>query len=286
MNRLKTMMLLAALTALFIWIGQALGGQRGMIMALIFAGLMNFVSYWFSDKIVLAMYGAKEISESEGPELYALVRNLTQRSSLPMPKIYMIPQDTPNAFATGRNPEHAAIAVTSGIMSLLNRDELEGVIGHELSHVKNHDTLISTTAATIAGALSMLAHMAMWGAMMGGGRSRDDDRGGNPLVLLVGLIVAPLAASLIQMAISRSREFLADESGASMTGNPLALAGALKKIESFAKRIPLQGGTPAMAHLFIINPLKAGGMVRLFSTHPSTEERVQRLERMTLGPIS
>ena len=280
------MMLLAALTALFIWIGQALGGQRGMIMALIFAGLMNFVSYWFSDKIVLAMYGAKEISESEGPELYALVRNLTQRSSLPMPKIYMIPQDTPNAFATGRNPEHAAIAVTSGIMSLLNRDELEGVIGHELSHVKNHDTLISTTAATIAGALSMLAHMAMWGAMMGGGRSRDDDRGGNPLVLLVGLIVAPLAASLIQMAISRSREFLADESGASMTGNPLALAGALKKIESFAKRIPLQGGTPAMAHLFIINPLKAGGMVRLFSTHPSTEERVQRLERMTLGPIS
>src|SRR5258706_5885958 len=255
MNRLKTMMLLATLTALFLWVGQSLGGQNGLIFALVFAGIFNFGSYWFSDKIVLAMYGAKELSESDAPEVHSVVRNLSTHFNIPTPRVYLIPQETPNAFATGRNPSHAAVAVTEGIMRLLTRNEMESVLAHELGPVINRDTLVSTMAATIAGALSHLANMAMWGMMFGGrGSSRDDDRGGNPLTGLIGLILAPIAATLIQLAISRSREYLADETSAATTNKPLALASALQKLESWKKQIPMVGGSPATAHLFIINP--------------------------------
>lgn len=286
MNRLKTVILLATLTALFLWIGQQLGGPAGFRFALIFAFIMNFGSYWFSDKIVLRMYGAQPITESDAPELFSTVRNLATKMNIPMPKVYLIPQESPNAFATGRNPEHAAVAVTGGIMRLLSREELEGVLAHELGHVKNRDTLISTIAATIAGALSHLANMAMWGMMWGGGRRDSEDRGGgHPLIGLLGIVLAPIAASLIQLAISRSREFMADETGANLTGNPLALAGALKKIEGWKREVPLEGGTPATAHLFIINPFSSEGLAHLFSTHPSTTERVRRLEEMAYrGP--
>ncbi|MCG3205600.1 MAG: Protease HtpX [Elusimicrobia bacterium] len=284
MNRIKTLMLLAALTALFMWVGQLLGGQQGMVFALVFAALMNFGAYWFSDKIVLRMYNAQPADESSAPELYSVVRNLAAKVNMPMPKVYVIPQESPNAFATGRNPENAAVAATVGLLSMLNRDELEGVLAHELAHVKNRDTLISTLAATIAGALSHLTNMAMWGMMLGGGRSRDD-RGGHPLIALLGIIIAPMAALLIQMAISRSREFLADESGAGFSGNPLALASALKKIEAWKKQIPMTTATPATAHMFIINPFSGHGMAHLFSTHPATAERVRRLEELAYrGP--
>lgn len=278
-------MLLATLTALFLYIGQALGGQNGLMFALFFAGIMNVGAYWFSDKIVLRMYRAQEVSPSESPELYSIVQNLAMRMSIPMPKVYIIPEEAPNAFATGRNPDHAAVAATAGILRLLDKTELEGVLAHELGHVKNRDTLISTIAATLAGALSHLANMAMWGHMLGGGRSRDDDNGGHPLVGLLGLVLAPLAASLIQMAISRSREFLADETGGRLTGNPLALASALKKIDAWKQRIPMMQGSPSTAHLFIINPFSGQGMAHLFSTHPATAERVKRLEKMAMeGP--
>ncbi|MFP5263809.1 MAG: zinc metalloprotease HtpX [Blastocatellia bacterium] len=279
MNRLKTTVLLAALTALMLWVGQALGGQAGLVVALVFAGLTNFASYWWSDKIVLRMYGAQELSQSKAPELYSIVRELASREGLPMPRVYLIPEETPNAFATGRNPEHAAVAVTAGITRLLSREELAAVLAHELGHVRNRDTLITTVAATIAGALSMLANMAMWGMMLGG-RSADDEDGGSPLAGLVGVIVAPIAAALIQMSISRSREFLADESGARLSGNPLALASALRKIEEWSRRVPLASGSPATAHMFIINPFAGMSMARMFSTHPSTEARVERLEAM------
>jgi heat shock protein HtpX len=239
--------------------------------------VMNFVAYWWSDKIVLRMYGAQEIDEAQAPELFGVVRRLAQRARIPMPRVYLIPEETPNAFATGRNPQNAAVAVTEGIMRLLDREELEGVLAHELSHVQNRDTLIMTVAATLAGALSHLANMAMWGAMFGG---RDDDEGGHPLGGLLGILIAPLAATLIQMAISRSREFLADEHGAHISGNPLALASALRKIEAWSQRIPMTAGSPATAHLFIINPFSGGGLVRLFSTHPSTEERIARLQAL------
>ncbi len=286
MNRLKTLMLLAAMTALLLWIGQALGGQQGLVFALVFATILNFGSYWFSDKIVLRMYNAQPADENNAPELYSVVRNLAAKINMPMPKVYLIPQEAPNAFATGRNPENAAVAATVGLLEMLNRDELEGVLAHELGHVANRDTLISTLAATIAGALSHLANMAMWGMMFSGGRGRDDDRGGNPLVGLIGIVIAPIAAMLIQMAISRSREFLADESGAHYTGNPLALASALKKIEGWKKQIPMTAGSPATAHLFIINPFSGHGMANLFSTHPATAERVKRLEEMAYrGPV-
>ena len=230
MNRFKTMVLLATLTALFLLVGQALGGRGGLMLALALAGVMNFVAYWWSDKIVLRMYGAQEIGEAQAPELFALVRRLAQQAQIPMPRVYMIPEETPNAFATGRNPQNAAVAVTEGILRLLDREELAGVLAHELGHVQNRDTLIMTVAATLAGALSHLANMAMWGAMFGG-RSSDDE-GGNPLAGLLGIIMAPIAATLIQMAISRSREFLADEHGARLSGQPLALASALRKIEA------------------------------------------------------
>jgi len=279
MNRFKTMLLLATLTALLLLVGQALGGRGGLMIALVFAGVMNFAAYWWSDKIVLRMYGAQEIGAAQAPELFALVRQLAQRAQIPMPRVYLIPEETPNAFATGRNPQNAAVAVTEGILRLLDREELAGVLAHELGHVHNRDTLIMTVAATLAGALSHLANMAMWGAMFGG-RSSSDDEGGNPLAGLLGIIMAPIAASLIQMAISRSREFLADEHGARLSGQPLALASALRKIESWSQRIPMTAGSPATAHLFIINPFSGGGLVRLFSTHPSTEERIARLQAM------
>jgi heat shock protein HtpX len=225
------------------------------------------------------MYRAQEISESDAPDLFRIVREIAQRSGIPMPKVYIIPEETPNAFATGRNPQHAAVAVTQGILRLLSPEELQGVLAHELGHVRHRDTLIMTVAATIAGALSYLAHMAMWGAMFGG-RSDDDDDGGSPLGGLLAIIIAPIAAALIQMAISRSREYMADEEGARLSGNPLALASALRKIEAWSQRIPIHSGTPATAHLFIINPFSAGGLRTLFSTHPSTEDRIRRLEEM------
>jgi len=281
MNRTKTMMLLAVLTALVLFVGQALGGQTGLVIALLFAGVMNFVSYWWSDKIVLRMYGAQEINEREAPELFRLVQDLTARAGLPMPKVYIIPEETPNAFATGRNPQHAAVAVTEGLLRMLDRRELAGVLAHELAHVQNRDTLIMTVAAAIGGALSMLANMAMWGSLFGGA-SDDEDEGGGLVGGLIGILVAPIAASMIQSAISRSREFMADEAGARISGDPLALASALRKIEGWSQQVPMHSGSPAMAHLFIINPFGglSGGMLRLFSTHPSTADRIARLETM------
>ena len=287
MNRTKTMLLMAALTSLVVFIGYALGGQTGLVLALLVAGAMNFASYWWSDKIVLRMYGAQEISERDAPELFRLVSDLTSRADMPMPKVYIIPEDTPNAFATGRNPQHAAVAVTKGLLRMLDRRELAGVLAHELAHVKNRDTLVMTVAASIGGALSMLANMAMWSSLFGSS-SDDDEESSGLMGGLLGIIVAPIAASLIQMAISRSREFLADEAGAQMTGDPLALASALRKIESWSQQLPMHSGNPAMAHLFIINPfggMSASGLLRLFSTHPSTEDRVSRLETLARASI-
>jgi heat shock protein HtpX len=284
MNGFRTTILLAALTALVVWIGQMVGGPNGAVLALIIAGAMNFFSYWFSDKIVLKMYGAQEITANDDPELYGLVQDLTTRAGLPMPRVYIIPEETPNAFATGRNPEHAAVAVTQGIRRILNKRELAGVLGHELSHVKHRDILISSIAATLAGAISYLAYMAQWGMMFGGGRDREEGGGGgNILSLLFMMIVAPLAAMLIQMAVSRSREYGADDGGAKVTGDPLALASALRKLQMGAQNIPLQvndATANATAHMFIVNPLTGGGLANLFSTHPPMEERIARLEAM------
>jgi heat shock protein HtpX len=284
MNRLRTTILLAALTALVVWIGHMVGGPNGAVLALIMAGAMNFFSYWFSDKIVLKMYGAQEITANDDPELYGLVQDLAARAGLPMPRVYVIPEETPNAFATGRNPQHAAVAVTQGIRRILNKRELAGVLGHELSHVKHRDILVSTIAATLAGAISYLAYMAQWGMMFGGGRDRDEGGGGgNILSLLFMMIVAPIAAMLIQMAVSRSREYMADDGGAKVTGDPLALASALRKLHMGAQNIPLQTNpatASATAHMFIVNPLTGGGLANLFSTHPPMEERIARLEAM------
>ena len=285
MNGFRTTILLAALTALVVWIGQMFGGPNGAVIALLFAGAMNFFSYWFSDKIVLKMYRAQEISANEDPELYGIVQELAARGGLPMPKVYIIPEETPNAFATGRNPEHAAVAVTQGIRRILNKRELAGVLGHELTHVKNRDILISSIAATLAGAITYLAHMAQFAAMFGG-RSRDDEEGGGGgiLGLLFMMIVAPMAAMLIQMAVSRSREYMADAGGAKISGDPLALAGALRKLEMAAQNIPLQvsdATAKSTAHMFIVSPFSGGGLVNLFSTHPAMEERIARLEAMS-----
>jgi heat shock protein HtpX len=283
MNGFRTTILLAALTALVVWIGQMFGGTNGAVLALVIAGAMNFFSYWFSDKIVLRMYGAQEITQSDDPELFSIVRELTVRDGLPMPKVYIIPEETPNAFATGRNPEHAAVAVTHGIRRILDRRELAGVLGHELSHVKHRDILISSIAATLAGAISYLAQMAQWAAIFGGG-SRDREEGGSNIFgLLFMMIVAPIAAMLIQMAVSRSREYSADEGGAKVSGDPLALASALRKLQMGAQNIPLQvsdATANSTAHMFIMNPLTGGGLASLFSTHPPTEERIARLEAM------
>jgi len=278
MNQFKTFLLMLVLTALFILVGSAIGGKNGAVYAFVFAALMNFFAYWFSDKIVLRMYGAQEVSQSEAPELYGVVAELTNKASLPMPRVYMIENDTPNAFATGRNPEHAAVAVTTGILRILSKEELMGVIGHELSHIRHRDILISTMAATIAGAISMLASMARWGAIFGVGRDDEEGGGGNIVFVLLFTMVASVAAMLIQMAISRSREYLADEGGAHLS-HPLSLAKALGKLEVAAQRIPMEAN-PSTAHMFIVNPLRRGGILSLFSTHPPIEERIARLEEM------
>jgi heat shock protein HtpX len=274
-------MLMALMTALLVFVGNLLGGQSGMIMAFVIAIVMNFGSYWFSDKIVLKMYGGQELTQADSPELYQMVQELTQKAGLPMPKLYMIRGEQPNAFATGRNPEHAAVAVTEGITRLLSRDELRGVLSHELTHVKHRDILVGTVAATMAGAISMIAQMGQMAAMFGGGRS-SNDREGSGLGGLLMVLVAPIAAMLIQMAISRSREYMADEGGAEISGSPMSLANALRKLQTGARQIPMNA-SPSTAHMFIVNPLSAGGLRSLFSTHPPMEERIARLEAMAAG---
>lgn len=278
MNHIKTLVLLVLLTLILVWAGAAFGGKQGMTIALIFALGMNFFAYWFSDKIVLRMYGAREVTEIEAPELYGIVRRLAQKAGMPMPRVYIIEEDQPNAFATGRNPSHAAVAVTTGIMRILNQEELAGVIGHELSHIRHRDILVSTIAATIAGAISYLAQMAQWAAFFG---HRDDEEGGNPIAALIMMIVGPIAALIVQMAISRSREYLADEGGARLVGNPRYLANALRKLHLASQKIPMDAN-PATSHMFIVNPFSGGGLFRLFSTHPPIEERIARLESMSL----
>jgi heat shock protein HtpX len=283
-NTFKTFILLAGLSALLLFIGQALGGRSGLYFALFMAFMMNMVGYWFSDKIALAMSGAKEVSVNEAPELHQMVEKLSVQAGLPKPRVYIIPQETPNAFATGRNPEHAAVAVTEGISRILKPAELEGVLAHELAHIKNRDILISSVAAVIAGAISHLAMMAQWGAFLGMGRSDDEEGGGgsNIIAVLIMAIVAPIAAMLIQMAISRSREYQADYTGAKIIGAGRPLANALIKLEEYNKQVPMQVN-PAQAQMYIVNPLSAGGFTRLFSTHPPIQERVARL--MAMGPI-
>jgi heat shock protein HtpX len=283
MNGFRTTMLLAALTALVVWIGHMFGGPNGAVMALIIAGAMNFFSYWFSDKIVLKMYGGQQITANDDPELYGLVQELAGRGGLPMPKVYIIPDESPNAFATGRNPEHAAVAVTQGIRRILTKRELAGVLGHELAHVKNRDILIGSIAATLAGAISYLAQMAQWAAIFGGGNRDREEGGSNIFGLLFMMIVAPLAAMLIQMAVSRSREYMADAGGAKISGDPLALASALRKLHMGVQNIPMEASPAtqnATAHMFIVSPLSGGSFASLFSTHPAMEERIRRLEAM------
>lgn len=275
MNQLKTVILLAALGGLLVVLGGYLGGKNGATIAFVIALAMNVGSYWFSDRIVLSMYHAQEVTESEAPDLYRMIRNLAQNAEIPMPKVYIIPDDSPNAFATGRNPEHAAVAVTEGILRLLNKDELAGVIGHELGHVKNRDILIQTVAATIGTAITYLAHFGFFF----GGRS-DDDRGGGSFVgSILMMILAPMAAAVIQMAISRSREYIADDTGAKICGHPLWLASALGKLQRGSEAIPMHG-EQATAHMFIVSPFFGGGLSSLFSTHPPIENRVERLEKM------
>lgn len=281
MNAFKTTLLMTILTVLFVLVGNWLGGQGGMMMAFVFAILMNVGTYWFSDKMVLRMYGAEELDRSQYGHIYRTTEELTHRAGLPMPKLYLIRGDQPNAFATGRDPDHAAVAVTESIVRLLSKDELRGVLAHELAHIKNRDILVATIAATFAGAISMIANMAQWAMIFGGGRS-DDREGGHPIVAIVMMIVAPLAAMMVQMAISRQREFLADAGGAQMSGNPISLATALKKLHSASQQIPMQA-TPATAHMFIVNPFSGGAMMKLFSTHPPMEERVAKLEEMAYG---
>jgi heat shock protein HtpX len=280
MNTLKTGLLLGALTGLLMLIGGWFGGQNGVVIAFLFAMAMNFGSYWFSDKIVLRMYHAQPVSESEAPELYRMVKDLALRASMPMPRVYIIPEETPNAFATGRNEQHAVVAVTEGLLRILSRDELEGVLSHEMTHIRNRDILIGSIAATLAGAIVMLANMAQWTAMFGGGGHDDDEGGGgNILGLIVMAMLAPIAATLIQMAISRSREFLADEGGARISGKPYSLAGALEKLSQASRALPMHAN-PSTAHMFIVNPLTGRSLMNLFSTHPPIEERIARLRSM------
>ncbi|HEY7140114.1 MAG TPA: zinc metalloprotease HtpX [Methylomirabilota bacterium] len=281
-NMLKTTLFLALLTGLFVAVGGLLGGRSGMVMAFVFALIMNFVSYWFSDKIVLKMYRAQPIGEGELPVVHRIVRNLATRAGIPMPKLYLIPTESPNAFATGRSPQHAAVAVTHGILRIMDETELEGVLAHELSHVLNRDVLISTVAATVAGAISMLANIAQWGMMFGGGSRDDEGRSTNPIALLLTIILAPLAAMLIQMAVSRSREYQADASGAQLTRNPNGLASALGKLGQATKMLPMDAN-PATAHLFIVNPLSGRSLMSLFATHPPLEERIARLRKMRIA---
>ena len=280
-NVFKTALLLAVLTAMLVLLGGALGGQQGMVIAFVLALAMNFASYWWSDKIVLAMYRAEPISEAQAPGLYGIVRRLTTKAGIPMPRVYLIPTEQPNAFATGRNPEHAAVAVTEGIMRILDDDELEGVLAHELAHVTNRDVLISTIAATLAGAITYLAHMAQWAAFFGGHRSDDDD-GPSPIAMMLMAMVAPIAAMLVQLAVSRAREFQADATGARLAGRSWGLTKALEKLEMAKQAVPMDAN-PATAHLFIVNPLSGQALMRLFSTHPPIEERIARLRAMRIG---
>ena len=276
-NRIKTVLLLAGLTVFLIFMGKILGGRQGMYIAFILAVGMNFFSYWFSDKIVLSMYGAQEVSPVEAPQIHQIVEELAREAGIPKPRIYIIPDESPNAFATGRNPQHAAVAATQGILRLLTPAELKGVLAHELGHVLNRDILISSIAATLAGAIMILASMAKWGAILGFGR--DDDEGPGFLGIIIMSIIAPIAAMLIQMAISRSREYLADETGAHLAHNPESLARALEKLTMGAQRVPMDA-SPATAHMFIVNPLTGSSLMNLFSTHPPLEERIARLRAM------
>src|SRR5262249_33670940 len=280
MNGLKTAFLVGIMTALILGIGHIFGGRQGMVIAFVIAGVVNFASYWFSDRIVLAMYRAQPVDREQAPELYDTLRDLTMKANLPMPKLYIIPTEAPNAFATGRDPEHAAVAVTQGILRLLNREELQGVLAHELSHVTNRDILISSVAATLAGAIIMIARIAQFSLYFGGGLgSRNDNRGGNPIGLLAMMILAPIAATFIQLAISRSREYSADETGARMAGHAAGLASALQKLQYANKRIPM-GANPATAHLFIVKPFSGQTLMELFSTHPPLEKRIERLHQL------
>ncbi|HKI50615.1 MAG TPA: zinc metalloprotease HtpX [Geothermobacteraceae bacterium] len=277
MNTLRTAILMVLLTLILVWAGGALGGQSGALLALLLAGIMNFGSYWFSDRIVIKMYRGTEVNS--GP-LFEVVAELCQRNNLPLPKVYLLPQSTPNAFATGRNPEHAAVAATEGILQILNQDELMGVMAHELSHVQNRDILIGSIAATVAGAISYLAHMAQWAMIFGGGRDEEDS---NPLALIGMMIFAPLAALLVQMAISRSREYQADARGAQLCGHPHSLASALQKLEAANRQRPMRQVNQATAHMFIVSPLNGQGLAGLFSTHPPMAERIRRLEAIQAG---
>lgn len=278
MNTLKTFFLMGILTFILLLIGNAIGGQSGVVVALIMAGVMNFISYWFSDKIVLSMYGAQPVGKDT--HLYQLVEKLAKTSDLPMPKVYIINEQQPNAFATGRNPKNAAVAVTRGLMELVDDYELAGVIGHELGHVHNRDILISTVAATMAGAIAFLANMAKWAAIFGGSNRDDEEGGSNPIALIGVAIFAPLAAMLVQMAISRTREYKADRFGAKVSGNPQYLADALRKLDMYSRRIPMYNAAPATENMFIVSPLAGSKMANLFSTHPSTEDRIRKLEEM------
>lgn len=284
MNTLKSVMLLGLLSGLLVIFGGALGGQSGAILGLVLAGVMNFASYWWSDKIVLKMYKAQEVKYEDAPELYGDIQELAQNAGLPMPKVFIVPEQAPNAFATGRNPEHGVVAVTQGIMKLLNREELKGVLAHELAHIKNRDILIGSIAATIAGAITYIAYMAQFAAIFGG--MGGDRRGANPIALIAMAILAPLAAALIRMAISRTREYGADKGGAQICGNPLYLAEALRKMANYSGRAKLsvnQQTAESTAHMMIISPMLGGGFAKLFSTHPPIEERISRLEQMAMG---
>ncbi|HYQ86881.1 MAG TPA: zinc metalloprotease HtpX [Bacteroidota bacterium] len=282
MNTIKTVFLMTFMVVLLILVGSLIGGRQGMIIAFFFSLVMNVGSYWFSDKIVLMMYGAKPVSEAEAPKLYAIASRVAAEAQLPMPKVYLIPGDTANAFATGRDPQHAAVAATEGIVKSLSDDELEGVLAHEFTHIKNRDILTSTIVATMVGAITFLARMAGWSMMFAGDRDRRNSNGFADLAML---ILAPIAAVLLQLAISRSREFAADEGGARMTKRPLSLANALQKIERAAERLPMENASPATAHLFIVNPLKGEGLMKLFSTHPPTSERIERLQQLAMSGV-
>lgn len=285
MNTLKTIFLMTLMMVILMLVGSLLGGEQGLILAFIISLVMNFASYWFSDKIVLMMYGAKEVTEAEAPRFYSLVARIASQAALPMPRIYIIPKDTPNAFATGRNPDHAAVAATEGILKLLSDDELEGVLAHEFAHIKHRDILTGTIVATMVGTITFIARMAGWAMMFGGGGDRDSRRGSNGIADLLLLILAPIAAVLVQLAISRSREFAADEGGARICGRPLSLANALGKLERGIERVPMENASPSTAHLFIVSPLSGGGISKLFSTHPPLAERIERLQQLAMGGL-